>query len=237
VLAIGLGSGAGGCYSAVGDGVDVEADVVDEVDADVGPDVRPDADADADAEDWGWWSDGVAPDPYYVRYYFTESEAKAIIREAVEETIGSPTDPCESPTLAERLVEDVPFEAEATPDHGAVQVEVDLLAEAVTVEETPECPAVDRPAVGCEFVSTDALDREDYGGNAAGVSGTEEASLGVLRDHREAAIGVFDEATYGYGEEGGGYLPDVAPTREEAEARLREDVRLFIEHLRRDGFL
>ena len=172
----------------------------------------------------------------YVRY-LTEAEGRALIEDLIREETASPSDPCDRPTLHERLMTDQPFPSGGEPEPDDVVGRIDLLAPALDVEPAPPCPGGDRPAVGFEFMTDEAGDDEDVSGNAEGLTGAEEALLGLLRARREAGIAPIHATGYPYRvvEFVDGRLDD--SDRARAENLLRAAVRTLLDDLRRDGMI
>ncbi|MBI5488065.1 MAG: hypothetical protein HY905_12095 [Deltaproteobacteria bacterium] len=242
--ALGLGAAGGACdggLSLVGDDHDatdaadfsddatvdpeVLADVIGEVPDDAGPD------DDTDSMIAGGRPEGV----HYVRY-LTEAEGRTLIAETVVAETAAPANPCEEPVLAERVVEDQSFFMRDGASTSGVSAEVDLLAPAVAVEETPECPGGLRPAVGFEFATEEAGDDEDLSGDPDGLTDTEEAYLTRLRDDARAAISVLRAADHPYDVwDYDGYIEDYDRAR--AEEEVRQAVRDLLDGLRRDGLI
>ena len=231
--ALGLGAAGAACnggVNLVGSGRDA-ADVAD-------PDVAvEDAADDVDLCTDYMHTTPVAVGACYVRY-MTEAEGRAAIVGAVREATATPADPCESPTLDERLRPDVTLSLAATPEAGGVTATVDLLApELAAGEEAPPCPARARPAAGFEFVTAEAGDDEDVSGDPAGLTDAEEASLRGRHERREVGVAVLRARDYPYRflELVGGATDDRDRLR--AERELRDAVRTLVEDLRRDGML
>ncbi|MBN1771116.1 MAG: hypothetical protein JXB32_07645 [Deltaproteobacteria bacterium] len=227
--ALGLGAACNGGVNLTGTGHDAT-------------DVPPDVAVEDGADDVDLCTDYMHTTPAavgacYVRY-LTEAEGRAAIEAAVEETTATPTDPCESPTLHERLATDRTLSLPATDGAGGVTATVDLFAPALpAAEETPPCPARARPAVGFEFLTDEAGDDEDVSDDAAGLTDAEEASLRTRRERHEAGIAVLRTRDYPYRflELVGGGTDDYDRLR--AEEDLRAAVRALIDDLRRDGML
>ncbi|MDI7269537.1 MAG: hypothetical protein QME96_16230, partial [Myxococcota bacterium] len=170
----------------------------------------------------------------YVRY-LTEAEGRALIGDLVREETANPSDPCEHPTLHERLMTDLPFPIGAGSDDALGRI--DLLAPAISVEWAPPCLGGYRPAIGFEFMTDEARDDEDVTGNAEGLTDAEEAFLGALRERREAGIAPIHATDHPYGvlEYIDGRIDD--SDRARAEDLLRATVRAMLDDLRRDGMI
>lgn len=217
MAALGIGAGGGACVggiSLVGDEADAAAD-------------------DSLCADYTHTSP-IAVGDCYVRY-LTEAEGRELIRDVAREETAFPSDPCERPTLDERLRVDVSFPGDADPDPPIARI--DLLAAAVDVEPTPSCPGDHRPAVGFEFLTDEAGDDEDLSGNGDGLSDAEEAFLGTLRARRAAGIAAIRATDHAYVvvETVDGRTDDSDRLR--AEESLRETVRALLDDLRRDGMI
>ena len=172
----------------------------------------------------------------YVQY-LTEAEGRALLENVVREETARPSDPCEHPTLYERVTTDLPFSSGGEPGPDEVFGNIDLLAPATSVEWAPPCPGGYRPAVGFEFMTDEAGDDEDVTGIAEGLTDAEEASLGGLRERHEAAIAPLHATDYPYRvvEFMDGRIDDSDHTR--AEDLLRAAVRTLLDDLRRDGMI
>ncbi|MBI5500413.1 MAG: hypothetical protein HY907_09230 [Deltaproteobacteria bacterium] len=210
--------------------VEVELEVLAEVVAEVTDDAATDVD-DTDSMIAGGRPEGV----HYVRY-LTEAEGRALIAETVVAETATPANPCEAPVLAERALEDESFFMRDGASTSGVAAEVDLLAPEVAVETTPECPGGLRPAVGFEFATEEAGDDEDLSGDPDGLTDTEEAYLGRLRDDARAAVSVLRSADHPYDVwDYDGYIEDYDRAR--AEEEVRQAVRDLLDALRRDGLI
>jgi hypothetical protein len=189
---------------------------------------------------------GVATElPHYVSRYLAEADGVAVIRQVIQEETSAPADPCEAPTLHERLLADQAFDRSSGPTSTGYHVLVDLFAPPTSVSPSGTCPGEERPAVGFEFLTAAEGDFEDRpGGVSTGVTAAENATLDALRASGEAAIVrlssedyVFDEYVDEYGQPSdAGPEPD-RPTKPEAEEQLRAAVRAAIADLRSDGLL
>jgi hypothetical protein len=229
VTALGLGAGSGACAGGINLIGDEDA-TGDAADADTAPGDVTAGDADL-CTDYTLTSP-VAVGDCYVQYLL-EAEGRAAIAAVVEEETATPTDPCERPTLHERLLTDQPFPG----DSPATNDNIDLLAPAIDVELDPPCPGGYRPAVGLEFMTAEAGDDEDVSGNPAGLTDEEEEAYGALRERREAALTPLHATDYPYRvvEFVDGRTDD--SDRARAEELLRAAVRTFLDELRRDGMI
>ncbi|MBI5499617.1 MAG: hypothetical protein HY907_05210 [Deltaproteobacteria bacterium] len=233
VPAAALALGAGGCVeTTVEAGADGGEDVSTRVD-----DAREDTGGGRDDAGGGWddaWvTDGVGADvSHLVR--LTESEGRAVIRQAVEEATRDDADPCAVPTLTERLNEDQTIEVAGSDGAVVGTADMDFLAPQDLIREGEACPQRLRQAVGFEFLTFEEGDHEEESGLATGFTAAELAALADLRSSGKAAMEVLDAElftfwTYTYG--------DPSAYRAEAEANLRQAVLELIADLRRDGML
>jgi hypothetical protein len=231
-VALGLGAAGGACdggTNLLGDDPDAR-DAVDSVE-DVATETPTDTWEDPDSMIAGGRPEGT----HYVRF-LTEAEGRALIAETVLEETSVPANPCEEPVLTGRLAEDRTYARREGAATSGVYARIDLLAEELAVEETPECPGGLRPAVGFEFAVDDSGDDEDVSGDTEGLTDTEEAYLGRLRETGTAAISVLRSADHPYDVwDYGGWIEDYDRARVEEE--IRAEVRTILDELRRDGLI
>jgi hypothetical protein len=117
-----------------------------------------------------------------------------------------------------------------------VYANVDLLAPKVTVEATEEgCPGGERPAVGFEFMTDEAMDDEDISGAPGGFTDDEEAALDAMRARREAAVERLRADGFPYVVRTGPYWDESDKSR--AEQLVRDTVQALFDDLRADGLL
>ena len=186
----------------------------------------------------GCW--GVAGDlqyPYVTRY-LTEAEARAVVVDELREATYAPAGPCDAPPLADRALEDQPYEHAAVGTYGPVHARIDVLAPALDLPADGTCPALQRVAVGIEFTTEAAGDDESTSGNPDGLTTTERQAVMQLRLDGGDSILVLSDQDFPYEAFSDDADASTDPAmRATAEDALRARVRQFVDELRRDGLI
>ena len=100
------------------------------------------------------------------------------------------------------------------------------------------CPGRHRPAVGFEFLTAEAGDREVESSGPAGVGPLEVVEIDRLRSEDRAAIVLLSVDDFGFAVSDNPAEVEVrSRNRDDAEQYLRREVRRILDELRGEGYL